>query len=131
MAFPSGDWNLYANGFKLDLFIEDSTDQTTVNGTVTSGNQLSPILAGSTWNDALSEINFSFKVIETGEVQIYSGFLFDNGVPGLPLVPGGQTTSVMAGIFTADLTQGGSENPDKAKAGWGWFAYLIGPGPEF
>lgn len=136
MAFPSGDWNLYANGFRLDLFIQESADQTTVNGFVytdpAAGNQQSFTIQEGTWNDTLSEITFKFEVdVKDGEgntigkeAQTYRGFLFDRGVANLPNVPRGEA-SVMAGIFTS---QGGFENPVKAATGWGWFAYSVGEG---
>ena len=121
MAFPiAGEWNLYANGFNLSLSIGPSADQATVTGKISEGGQPSTIQEGK-WNDALRQITFE-RVIDTGEVQTYTGFLFDLQVPIFPVFLGG--TSVMAGTFTST---GGYENPDKAMVGWGWFAYFVGP----
>lgn len=126
MAFLPGFWGLYSNGFALGLYISLEADLTTVSGTITEGNQSTSIQAGK-WDDTLSKIDFKRAVLDneghpTGELQSYTGFLFDQEVTVLVSSP----TSVMAGTFTSE---GGFENPAKAASGWGWFAYYGSPGP--
>jgi hypothetical protein len=126
MSSPvTGNWKMFANGFPVDLFIQDSKDPTKVVGEIIENNRSDPLTKG-TWNDTLKEIKFTRKLTApdannpvTGpEVQDYIGFLFDRTVK---LSPASGDTFVMAGTFTST---GGFENPVKQKAGWGWFAFF-------
>jgi hypothetical protein len=125
MSLPIGTWSMYSNGFFMSLLIQGSGDPTTFVGSITENQVLQ--LTKCSWNDALSEIRFTRTLTpaDGGEVQNYIGFLFDRTVPLGNLTSFGNTP-VMAGTFTSS---GGFENPGKAAAGWGWFAYSVGDAP--
>jgi hypothetical protein len=97
MPSPSGIWAIYANGFDTQLSFEPSRPPR-VSGLFGGVDRLS-----GTWNESLSEINFTVtreKGTPAQEVQHYKGFLFDNNV-NLPFAPPAGTTSVIAGTFTS------------------------------
>lgn len=127
MSFPNtqgAPWYLWANGFPLRLVV------TTVGADGVVGGTISEIAAppmpffDGTWDDQLKKLQFKHSIADTGEVQTYVGFLFDQLTyfNHSPLSTPQDYTKpywVLAGSFTS---VGGFENPDRAAAGWGWFA---------
>ena len=128
MAFPGiGDpYSMWSNGFPLELQVTFVHADGRVEGTISDdiyGTNPVPFSNG-TWDDYLRKLSFTRTIIDTGEVQTYTGFFFDQytNFAGSPINPDGNQQpyySVIAGTFTS---VGGYEDPVRAAAGWGWFA---------
>ena len=122
MSFPNTQgepWYLWANGFPLQLLVTTDRDDGEVGGNIIDGDGNSVSIASGTWNDASKTLKFSRTLQDTGEVQTYTGFLFDQ-----PTNFNGTSLSnpenywVLAGSFTS---VGGFEDPNR-RGGMGWFA---------
>ncbi len=129
MSFPDNQgapWYIWANGFPLQLTVTTIRDNGSVAGLISDGvNPDVPILDG-TWDDQTKKFQFKLTIGDTGEVQSYTGFFFDQltNFAGSPLNPQGnpQNYWVFAGSFTST---GGFEDPIRAASGWGWLAVTL------
>lgn len=132
MAFPAPDpytrifWLVDANGFKMsmDTSWDVGTGVLTINLSDDSVDQTSIV-----WSEDARQLVFD-RILGTGEVQTWTGFLYDpadGSIDTLTGNPPGTTGQIsfsfaLAGTIT---TRGGFEDP--RRPGFGWFA-MGGPG---
>ena len=113
-------WYLIVNGHddRSPLQLVAVEPDGSVRGTIsTSGNRDAGIpLEEGFWNEDARELTFKVT-LENGEVQTYTGFLFDQAPSGVKVpipLPGVQYG--LAGTFVGDRFE------DVARPGFGWFA---------
>ncbi|MGH7870297.1 MAG: hypothetical protein ACREP9_22305 [Candidatus Dormibacteraceae bacterium] len=120
MPLPvSTTWYLVVNGYtdRLPLVLISVDAGGNVTGTLsTSGNQDGGIpLHDGRWQEDAREL--SFKVtLENGEIQTYTGFLFDQAPDGVQTSYLGAPQYGLAGTFVGDRFE------DPRRPGFGWFA---------
>ncbi|HLG76252.1 MAG TPA: hypothetical protein VKX46_07550 [Ktedonobacteraceae bacterium] len=102
----SGSWSIIGNGFPATLVIRFVDSRGIVHGWMEDSNGQLP-LQQATWNDPNGQINFT-RTLPDGEIQTFSGYLFDN--------PTGSTPNTMAGTFSGDRFEG--------RPTFGWYAFL-------
>lgn len=102
----SGSWSIFDDGSTATLVIRFVDSSGNVHGWMEDSNGQLP-LQQATWNDPAGQINFT-RTLPNGEVQTFTGYLFDN--------PTGNTPNTIAGTFSGDRFEG--------RPAFGWYAFL-------
>src|SRR5947207_2356143 len=101
MALLTGIWNINANSFQSDLTINAVNADGTLQATMFGGQQVVGF-----WDETAQKITFvkvEASPVDPSHLQIYTGYLFQNDVPG-----SSQTLFTLAGSFEAFAGTGGS-----------------------
>ena len=117
LPVPTG-WYLIVNGYddRSPLLLEGVDADGVVTGTIsTSGNRDRGIPLERRWSEDARELTFSVT-LENGEIQTYTGFLFDKAPTGVRHPPDTDSQYGLAGTFVGDRFE------DPRRPGFGWFA---------
>jgi len=105
------DWRYNGNGFPGLFGISSLNPDGTIEGGLTDQSVHKYYVISGTWGEDSRQLMFS-RTLENGEVQNFTGYLFDSSVE----IAGSDPIPALAGTFTAEPYE------DPRRPAFGWFA---------